>query len=184
MAVACLMHPSFALTTSGYARDLKEFTARGLQVTRCPTTQRLRVSTAEEPGLAATAAAVMASIRASEESAAAAAAAAAVAAADRDGHASPAPGIACHRISSSEDNDSADAFATPPSFSFASSPSEVISSINNINLAESIAKHKQWAMPLQGGSAGGKAAAAAAVTVAVASRSDSSDGEDTQAAAC
>lgn len=156
---------------------MKEFTARGLHLTRCPTTQRLRVSTAEEPGVPASAAAVIASIRASEGSAGGAA--------SEQGGASPAAAYTAAGMRYSGEEEGGDAFGTPPSFSFASSPSEVISSLNNIHLAESIAKHKQWAMPLtaQGAtvSAGGKAAAAAAVTVAVATRSDSD--EDTQAAA-
>jgi hypothetical protein len=72
-------------------------------------------------------------------------------------------------------------FATPPAYSYASSPSEIMSSINSINLAESIAKHKQWAAPPPPVAAGGKAAAAAAVTAVVGAQAYSSDGEEAQA---
>lgn len=134
----------------GYVRDLKTFVARGLQITRCPTTQRLRVSTQDEQGLAAAGAAA------------------------RNSAAGIVPEC-CH------DSDvDLEAFVAPASFSFASSPSEVISSINNINLAESIAKHRSWAMPVGEKGAGEKAAAAAAVTAAVGAQSDT-DGEDARA---
>jgi hypothetical protein len=137
----------------GYVRDLKTFVARGLQITRCPTTQRLRVSTQDEQGLAA---------------------AGPAGAAARNSAAGIVPEC-CH------DSDvDLEAFVAPPSFSFASSPSEVISSINNINLAESIAKHRSWAMPVGEKGAGEKAAAAAAVTAAVGAQSDT-DGEDARA---
>jgi hypothetical protein len=128
---------------------MKDFVARGLQLIRCPNSQRLRVSIQDESLLAA--------------------AVASVAARSAGNSAGGVP----------EQEDLGD-FATPPSFSFASSPSEVISSINNINLAESIAKHKQWAVPARG-TAGEKAAAAAAVTAAVGAQTDT-DGDEAQAA--
>lgn len=134
----------------GYVRDMKDFVARGLQLIRCPNSQRLRVSIQDESLLAAAVASV-----------------AARSAGNSDG------GVPAQQ-------EDLDAFATPPSFSFASSPSEVISSINNINLAESIAKHKQWAVPARG-TAGEKAAAAAAVTAAVGAQTDT-DGDEAQAA--
>jgi len=68
-------------------------------------------------------------------------------------------------------------FTTPPSFSFMSSPSELLSSINSINLAESIAKHKQWATQ-PAASASGDQAAAAVAAVAAASGADT--GADTE----
>lgn len=133
---------------------MKDFVAHGLQLIRCPKSQRLRVSVQDESLLAAAVASVAA--RSSGNSA--------------RGTAPEECGI------------DLDAFATPP-FSFASSPSEVISSINNIQLAESIAKHRQWAVPAQarGGSAGEKAAAAAAATAAVGAQTDT-DGDEAQAA--
>jgi hypothetical protein len=134
----------------GYVRDLKDFVARGLQITRCPTTQRLRVSKQDEQGLAA-----------------------AVTAAARN---SSAAGMFPECCDGSDVD--VEAFVSPPSFSFGSSPSEVISSINNINLAESIAKHRSWAIPVGEKSAGEKAMAAAAVTAAVGAQSD---GDDAQA---
>jgi hypothetical protein len=76
-------------------------------------------------------------------------------------------------------------FATPASFSYASSPSEIMSSINSINLAESIAKHKQWATQAAAATAAaaaaapaGQAAAAAAATAAVGAATDAHVGSD------
>lgn len=137
----------------GYVRDMKDFVACGLQITRCPTTQRLRVSTQDEQGLAAAVAAVAAAR-----------------------NSSVAGMVECCDHSDID----LEAFVAPPSFSFGSSPSEVISSINNINLAESIAKHRSWAMPVGEKGAGEKAAAAAAVTAAVGAQSDT-DGDEVQA---
>lgn len=143
----------------GYVRDMKDFVARGIQLTRCPTTQRLRMSIPDESQLTA--------------------AMAAAKAARSNGGAQPAAecpvGCGCGAMQQEED------FSTPSAYSYASSPSEIMSSINSINLAESIAKHKQWTAPPPPVAAGGKAAAAAAVTAVVGAQAYSSDGEEAQA---
>lgn len=137
---------------------MKDFVARGIQLTRCPTTQRLRMSIPEESQLTA--------------------AMAASKAARSNGGTQPAAECPVGCVCGSQESED---FSTPPSYSYAASPSEIMSSINSINLAESIAKHKQWTAPPPPVAAGGKAAAAAAVTAVVGAQAYSSDGEEAQA---
>jgi len=93
--------------------------AANIQLTRTPTPTSLRVSTAGEATLQAAAAAAAAAAR------------------------------SCPCASDSPDSTAAGdcegCGANGPAFTFLSSPSELASSINSINLAASIAKHKQWA---------------------------------------
>lgn len=135
---------------------MKDFVAHGFKISRCPTTQRLRVSTQDSDTCLSASVASVVAARSNANTVGGAAAEDALPLSDID----------------------LSVFAGPPSFSFASSPSEVISSINNINLAESIAKHKQWAMPAAAAAAGEKAAAAAAVTAAVGGQQTDTDADE------
>lgn len=154
-------------------RDLQDFVARGIQLTRCPNTQRLRVSDAG--------AAVVAM-----QAAAAAAAAVRSSAGGACGNSN-----CCQQQHSHGGNDveggaeevDGDAFVSPPSFSFLSSPSEIRASINSINLAESIAKHKQWAVPSPVDSPAATApspAAGDAATTAGSAPAQNNSGTDTE----
>lgn len=161
-------------THAGYVKNVQEFVARGLQVTRCPTTQRLRVSKPDEYLPSAAAAAAAAGMLVSPRGAG-----------GRGNNSSSnggGGGNECGHIASNgggvvgEHGEDDSVFVTPPSFSFGSSPSEIMSGINSINLAESIARHNQWAATAAAAASAitatatpaDKAAAAAAATAAVA----------------
>ncbi|KAF8057869.1 can [Scenedesmus sp. PABB004] len=122
---------------NGYDHSLEGFVSGGLTVTRCPATNRLRVSTTEEPS---------------------------------DGASPPASnGGGCRAFASSGGASDGSAAAEAGDASLRSSSGvllpllsgDLMSSINNINLAESLAKHKHWAVPRSPTAAGAGASSAA-----------------------
>jgi hypothetical protein len=122
-----------------YNHSLEGFVMDGLRVTRCPGTQMMRVSSARDHS----------SVHMQEAAASAGTAGsmrgvgATVGAMAVDcGTMVPASLCALRKTCSSSDED-----AGGDTFPIVSCPSELVTSINNINLAESIAKHKQWTQP-------------------------------------
>jgi hypothetical protein len=121
-----------------YNHSLEGFVMDGLRVTRCPGTQMMRVSSAHDTSARAHEAAAAAGTTGSMRGGGATVGAMAV----DCGTMVPASLCALRKTCSSSDED-----ASGDTFPIVSCPSELVTSINNINLAESIAKHKQWTQP-------------------------------------
>ncbi|WIA15713.1 hypothetical protein OEZ85_002333 [Tetradesmus obliquus] len=128
-----------------YNHSLEGFVMDGLRVTRCPGTQMMRLSSAHDahthvheaeaaPGTAGSMRGFGGTVGAMSVDC---------------GTTMPASLCALRKTSSrssSEEAGAADGDALFP-LGIVSCPSELVTSINNINLAESIAKHKQWTQP-------------------------------------
>ncbi|KAF6266235.1 carbonic anhydrase [Scenedesmus sp. NREL 46B-D3] len=124
-----------------YNRSLEGFVMDGLRVTQCPGTQLMRVSSAHDTSSHAVLAAASARSAGTMRGVGGTVGAMAV----ECGTTIPASPCALRKTGSSSSREEAGSAASDECpLGIASSPSELATSINNINLAESIAKHKQW----------------------------------------
>jgi hypothetical protein len=127
-----------------YNHSLEGFVMDGLRVTRCPGTQMMRLSSAHDAA------------RHSNDAEAAAGSAGTmrgvggtVGAMAVEGSTTLPASLCVLRKTGSSSSEEAGVAGGDALFplGIVSCPSELVTSINNINLAESIAKHKQWTQP-------------------------------------